>query len=256
MSKRFYCQPLPALASDVILPSEIVHHLTVRRIKVGETIELFDGLGSVLCAHISDINKRQISATTADNYLIDELSHPNVTPLSITLAQCISGSDNMDWTIEKAVELGVDAIQPLQGMRSIAKIDGARVLKKMQHWQAIVQSACAQSGRAKLPKLHDWQNSLNWLQTDGLVNHYDAAIILHPRDSKPFNTLSLPTVHPAPRPHRILVCIGPEAGFSEQELSYAKAANFQFTTLGPRILRTETAGLAFIAALQGKFGDF
>ncbi|TDR32960.1 16S rRNA (uracil(1498)-N(3))-methyltransferase [Hydromonas duriensis] len=246
MISRFYLpQPWATMNTPFQLPDEIFRHaVTVLRLRVGEPFVIFDGAGQTAQAHLISIDKKSAQAQLND---IQTLSVES--PLTITLAQCLSSADKMDWTIEKAVELGVSRIIPLFSARSQIKLSSERAIKKLEHWQRIVIAACAQTGRNVLPELTAPMSLNSFLGAE--KNNEDLKLILHPRNAQPFKTL------PQPQPQQsVTVLIGPEAGFDESELMNAQSAHFTPTLLGPRILRTESAGLATIAALQTLWGDF
>jgi 16S rRNA (uracil1498-N3)-methyltransferase len=218
------------------------HHLVrVLRLRTGEGVEAFDGAGNLFAATIAEADpKRSVLL------LGERLSRETESPLSITLAQCLSSAERMDWTIEKAVELGARAIVPLESDRSQVRLDAARAARRHEHWLRIVESACAQSGRAWLPVLHPLKPLRSFVAEAAAGRR----LVLAPGSS---TTLSAAGVA---RGDSLTLLVGPESGFSEAELALATAAGFQPASLGPRVLRTETAGLAAIAALQALAGDF
>lgn len=226
----------------VALDERRSHHLVrVLRLRAGERVEAFDGAGSVFAATIAEADpKRSVLL------LGERLTRETESPLSITLAQCLSSAERMDWTIEKAVELGARAIVPLESDRSQVRLDASRAARKHDHWLRIVESACAQSGRAWLPALHPLE-SLRAFVGDGVPGR---RLVLAPGASVPLSAAGVA------RGDSVTLLAGPESGFGEAELALAIAAGFQPVSLGPRILRTETAGLAAIAALQALAGDF
>lgn len=245
MTARFYhSPPLPAIGQDTDLPIEVFHHaINVLRMKTGDEMELFDGEGRAVVVQISTIEKKSAQVTA-----LSAIEAHNESPLNITLAQCLSVGDKMDWTIEKAVELGVHQIVPLFSNKSQIKLNPERAAKKLEHWQRIIVSACAQSGRNTLPKLHPIQAIEQYLASSS-VNDYQ--LIFHPAGAVPFKSLSAPN-----SAQSVVLLIGPESGFSDKEHALAVQRGFVSTLLGPRILRTESAGLAAIAALQTQWGDF
>jgi 16S rRNA (uracil1498-N3)-methyltransferase len=252
MHSRFYA-PAPwsntENTDEFTLSPEIFHHaITVLRMRVGDVCDFFDGQGHCASAQLTQIEKKSAQARwlSAPTLQID-----NESPLNITLAQCLSSADKMDWTIEKAVELGVTAIVPLFSVRSQIKLSPERIHKKIEHWQRIVIAACAQSERNVIPTLAQPIALTQWLGM--LKNSNDYNIVLHP-DSKVPTTLSNLT---KPEPTQAIhILIGPESGLDIREVELAVQTGFQPTLLGTRILRTETAGLATIAALQALWGDF
>lgn len=249
MRSRFF-HPAPWQTEHPFPLSTELHHYvsTVLRMKTGDLCELFDGEGTCATAQITHIDKKstQVQWTTPP-----QLTITNESPLRITLAQCLSSAEKMDWTIEKAVELGAHAITPLFSNRSQIKLSPERIIKKQEHWQRIITAACAQSGRNRCPKLNPVQHLTQWLQTHTTDTY---ALILHP-DTNAHNTRLRDL--PAPLPNQpITLLIGPESGFDPREVEHARNQGFHPTLLGERILRTETAGLATLAALQATWGDF
>ena len=249
MRSRFYA---PAPWSDdpeFTLPPEVFHHaITVLRMRVGDVCDLFDGVGNCASAEISTIEKKSAQARWISR---PSKQNQNESPLHITLAQCLSSADKMDWTIEKAVELGVNRIVPIFSARSQVKLSPERTIKKMEHWQRIIIAACAQSERNVLPELMPPIALSQWLGVVKSVEDYK--LILHPDATLPQTLSALP--EPAPT-QAIQILIGPESGFEAREVELAMQAQFKATLLGTRILRTETAGLATISALQTLWGDF
>ena len=246
MISRFYLpQPWAALNTPFTLSDEIFRHaITVLRLRVGDTFVVFDGAGQTAQAHVVSVEKKSAQAQ-----LTSMAQHSVESNLHITLAQCLSSADKMDWTIEKAVELGVNRIVPLFSARSQIKLSAERAEKKTEHWQRIVLAACAQSGRNTLPELSAPMPLNAFLSSEKPNDSYK--LMLHPRNAHPLKSLV------APRPTQaIMVLIGPEAGFDDNEFNNAQAAQFTPTLIGTRILRTESAGLATIAALQTLWGDF
>ncbi|AXF84339.1 Ribosomal RNA small subunit methyltransferase E [Ephemeroptericola cinctiostellae] len=246
MISRFYLpQPWAALNTPFTLTDDIFRHaITVLRLRVGDTFVVFDGEGQMAQAHLINVEKKSAQAQ-----LTDIEQHSVESNLQITLAQCLSSADKMDWTIEKAVELGVTRIVPLFSARSQIKLSADRADKKVEHWQRIITAACAQSGRNHLPKLSAPMQLNAFLSAEKSIDSHK--LMLHPRHAQPLRSLAAPTSTQA-----VVLLIGPEAGFDDNEFNNAQASHFTPTLLGPRILRTESAGLATIAALQTLWGDF
>jgi len=233
---RFYCpQPLPA-GAIVDLPEPVAHHLHVVRQQAGDEVVLFNGEGGQARARLVEIGKRRASAEVVALEPVEvEL------PYSVTLAQGLpEGSSKMDWIVEKAVELGVTAIQPLAAARSVVKLSGDRVEKRQAHWEGVVVAASEQSGRNRLAALMPLQDFNRYIAqpADG------PRILLSPRA-----TQSLAAWARSTPPQPVTLLIGPEGGFSAAEEDAAIAAGALALSMGPRVLRTETAGLAALAAL-------
>jgi 16S rRNA (uracil1498-N3)-methyltransferase len=241
------------------LPREQAHYLTrVLRLTEGSALEVFDGAGARYLARLAQAGGEgcRISIETA--------LPPSAPPTrSITLAQCLSSADKMDWTIEKAVELGARRIIPLFSERSPVRFDAQRAARKREHWQAIIEAACMQCGEDQLPELLEPSGLGQWLS--GTSSLDALRLVLSPTGS-----LSLVecvstsdcadppagTGFPAQGPRPIELLVGPESGLSETEVALATRAGWQPVRLGPRVLRTETAGLAALAAIAAIAGDF
>ncbi|AOY92748.1 16S rRNA (uracil(1498)-N(3))-methyltransferase [Cupriavidus sp. USMAA2-4] len=246
MPPRFFVAEPLAAGADLALPESVVRHVQVLRLNPGDPITLFDGRGGSYAAVLQDLGKRQavarVGAQTHDE------AEP---PLHVTLAQGLAGGDKMDWLIEKAVELGVAAVQPLQAARSVVRLAGERADKRRAHWQALVEAACEQCGRNRVPAVAPIVPFEAWLARAGTGER----LLLTPRASQPLVTLA------AQRRETWLadgltLLIGPEGGLSPEEEDAALRAGFTGVSLGPRILRTETAGLACLAALNAVLGGF
>ncbi len=256
-SRFFYPPPWPTVSvgsNQLTLPDEIFHHaVTVLRMRVGDVCELFDGVGNSASIELTQVEKKSAQARWLS---APTQSTANESLLNLTLAQCLSSAEKMDWTIEKAVELGVNRIVPLFSTRSQIKLSAERIEKKMAHWQRIIVAACAQSGRNVCPILSTPVSLNDWLAHSS-SNEDPLKLILHPDPQLP-KTLSQ-VLQEIPRPTEkaaIELLIGPESGFDTKELEAAQASGYHAVLLGPRVLRTETAGLATLSAIQALWGDF
>lgn len=234
----FVDAPLAA-GSSQILANETAHHLrTVLRIKPGQSLQVFNGKGGYFDANITACNKKQVSIELGQHHEVD-----NESPLAITLLQGISRGQKMDLAMQKAVELGVTRVIPVNCCHTGVKLEQDKAGKRRDHWQKIAINACEQCGRNTVPDVdlpQDFNEALA-AQPEGLK------IILHPADG-----VSLQSLDP---PHHVILLVGPEGGFSETEIEQARKAAFQSVTLGPRVLRTETAAMAALAACQTLWGD-
>ncbi len=234
---RFYCpQPLVA-GSTVDLPEAVAHHLHVVRLQPGEHLTLFNGEGGQVRATLLDSGKRRASARVeAVEDVEAEL------PYAVTLAQGLPEGSKMDWIIEKAVELGVAAVQPLAAQRSVVRLSGERAEKRQAHWQGVIEAASEQCGRNRLARLEPLQDFARWLATPSPAPR----ILLSPRASQ-----SLAAWARESGPQALTLMVGPEGGFSREEEDAALAAGALALSVGPRVLRTETAALAALAMLGG-----
>lgn len=236
---RFYDpQPL-TVSTEILLGDDATQHIRVLRLKAGAEIILFNGLGGQYAATLIDVQKRSCSA------LINCFQETNnESPLHLHLGQVISRGDRMEFVIQKAVELGVNEITPLISERCGVKINAERMQKKQLQWQKIAIAACEQSGRNIIPIIHNTQPLQDWCES----NDQATKLTLHPRANYSINTL-------ADDIDKIRLLIGPEGGLTDEEIELTETLNFTETLLGPRILRTETAALTAITALQCRFGD-
>ncbi|MES1939773.1 16S ribosomal RNA methyltransferase RsmE [Salinisphaera sp. T5B8] len=215
------------------------HHLaTVLRLGVDAPVTLFNGDGHEYDARIVKAERKRMTLAVEARH-----SPERESPLSITLYQAIARGDRMDFALAKAVELGVTAIRPVFTERGKVKLEGERLAKKQAHWQAVVESAAQQSGRLVCPPLEAATALSDCLDRD--TDHL--RLMLAPSATGGLNALTRTT--------HISLLVGPESGLSDTEIDNATAAGWQPITLGPRVLRTETAGMAALAALQSLWGD-
>ena len=228
---------------DVALPKSAAAHLVrVLRLGVGDACVLFNGDGQDYAARITVSTKRELRVAIESAEPVSRES-----PLELVLLQGVARGEKMDLILQKATELGANAFHPLWSQRSEVKLDEARAEKRLAHWRSVVASACEQSGRAFVPEVAapvSLANALSALPGGGL------RLILDPDGELSFDTLQVDAAQP------VYLAIGPEGGWSDLDRTQLRAAGFGGLKLGPRILRTETAGLAAVAALQARFGDF
>jgi 16S rRNA (uracil1498-N3)-methyltransferase len=238
---RFYCaQPL-SIGQVVDLPDPVARHAKVLRLAPGDLVTLFNGDGGEYTATLSAINKKIVSVEV-------KTFSPREAELSyaITLAQALPEASKMDWIVEKAVELGATVIQPLTAQRCVVRLSSERAVKKSAHWQGIIVAACEQSGRNRLPHLAEAADFGNWIGQHDM----HLRILLTPRAEQ---SLSDWARHHPPQP--VTLVVGPEGGFTEIEEDAARAHNVLALSMGPRVLRTETVGLAALAALNALWGE-
>jgi 16S rRNA (uracil1498-N3)-methyltransferase len=234
---RFYC-PLPLAAGALIdLPANVAHHAWVVRLQPGAALTLFNGEGGEYAAQLATLDKKSAAA------LVGEFEPRECElPYSITLAQALPEASKMDWIMEKAVELGVAAIQPLTAQRSVVRLSGERADKRQRHWQAVIVAAAEQSGRNRITALAPLASFDEWVAQPVTATR----VLLSPRA----RTSLAGWAGEAP-PQSVCLMVGPEGGFTAQEEQAAESAGALLLSMGPRILRTETAALAALAALSG-----
>jgi 16S rRNA (uracil1498-N3)-methyltransferase len=240
---RFFTDSPLALNADIQLSENAAAHATrALRLNVGDNAIIFNGDGFDYECTLTSVKKNTVTATITDAKKINSES-----PLNITLLQGISSGDRMDFTIQKAVELGVKKIQPINSQRSVVKLTSDRAEKRIEHWQNVAISACEQSGRAFVPKVLPPLSLESWLRQNPYSN--TTRILLNPIGAKRLTEIEKPAA-------TIELLIGAEGGLSQAETNLASAQYFQSIILGPRILRTETAALTAISVMQSLWGDF
>lgn len=236
---RFYCASLGPPQSSMLLPESVFRHaVQVLRMKAGAELSLFNGQGLELKAQLEQVDKRQATVK-----LQQPIETNNESPLDILLMQGISRGERMDYAIQKAVELGVKRIMPVITERCNVQLSGDRAEKRLNHWQGVVISACEQSGRSFLPELLP----ITSLDTALAEVNDDCKLVLDPEAVQGFSSVK--------KASRITLLIGPEGGLSDTEVQRAMDGGFTGITLGPRILRTETASAAALAMVQARWGD-
>jgi len=237
---RLYCDLPLSPGAEITLPEGAARHaLTVLRLQEGDALNLFNGEGGEYRAILVCVNKREARARLTEFCAAERES-----PVDITLALGISAGERMDYSLQKAAELGVSAIQPLATERSVVKLAGERADKRLQHWQHVVIAACEQCGRNRVPAVAPVQTLFGYL---GGIDRGKRLLMLSPHADLP-----LKDVAPAPA---AVVLIGAEGGLAPSEIQAAQASGFEPVRLGPRILRTETAPVAALAVLQALWGD-
>lgn len=239
---RFHVDLPLAPHTVVALPEATAHHaLRVLRLRAGTTVVLFDGRGGEYPGRL------EVEGRKASVVLEAAVPREAESPLAITLVQAVPSGDKMDWVVEKAVELGACAVQPVQSERSVLRLSAERAEKRRLHWQAIAIAASEQCGRNRVMPVLPLLAWDAWIAGQGADRGWK--FVLHPMDGQPLSTV--------PRPDRALtLLVGPEGGLTEDEVAAARRAGYAPLRCGPRILRTETAGLAALAALQARHGDF
>jgi 16S rRNA (uracil1498-N3)-methyltransferase len=238
---RVYCESALVAGTEVALPASAANHVArVLRLRAGAPIVAFDGSGNDYRCEIVAVEGARVRVLVGD-----ATAGRRESPLAVTLVQAVSRGERMDLTLQKATELGVSVIVPVLSTRSVVRLDERQAAAKLRHWQAVVTSACEQSGRSVLPRVHaplDLGRYLAESPRDGL------RLVPNPRATESLAGLAV-----APATAELLV--GPEGGFEESELLGAERAGFRPVRLGPRVLRTETAGIVALAVLQARWGD-
>lgn len=243
---RFYTNTPLNIGDTIQLSASAAAHATrALRLNLDDEVIIFNGDGHDYGCTISSIEKNTVFVRVNQSQQLN-----NESPLKITLIQAISSGDRMDFTIQKAVELGVTLIQPITSQRSVVKLSTERAEKRTQHWQNIAISACEQSGRAVVPNvLAPLSFSQYFAKNTKKEDESILKITLAPTATKDLKSLPQTSYH-------IQLLIGAEGGLSDDEILLSQRNGFEAITLGKRILRTETAGLAAIASMQTLWGDF
>jgi 16S rRNA (uracil1498-N3)-methyltransferase len=238
---RIFCEgPLKA-GAELALPSAGAYHVArVLRMREGAPLRVFDGSGAEFQAEIVRVEGDDVTVQLGSMAQAAAES-----PLRITLVQGVSRSERMDWTLQKATELGVSAIAPVLTSRSVVRLDEKQATKKQAHWRAIVIGACEQCGRSKIPAVSSPTTLREYftnVRKDGM------RLVLSP--SAPGSLAGIASL-----PSKVDLLIGPEGGLEDDELVAAQKAGFMPVRLGPRVLRTETAAVVALSVMQALWGD-
>jgi 16S rRNA (uracil1498-N3)-methyltransferase len=233
---RFYIDtPLPD-RGDLSLPDSAARHITtVLRLKVGAALTLFNGNGGEYRAELLSSQKRHVQARILEHHAIER-----EVPWPLCLALCVSKGSKMDLSVQKATELGATQIQPLISTRSVVKLDTERAARRQQHWRDIVISSSEQCARNRLSEIAPVADLATWIQSNSLPG---LKLMFTPQADQLLVNI------PPPDTTGICLLIGPEGGFSENEITTAKAQGFQGVSFGQRILRAETAAIAGLSAV-------
>lgn len=238
---RFYCREVLSPGAHIDLPAPVARHaVRVLRLPPGAAVVLFDGRGGEYDARIERIERDRVVAALGAWRDVERESG-----LAVTLIQAVQAGEKMDYTVQKAVELGVSQIVPVDSRRSVTRLSGERAARRVAHWQGVAAAACEQCGRNQVPQLAPLEKLENWLArpANGTLR-----LILAPDAEQAL--VDLPPVT------NVQMLIGAEGGLDSQEIVAAQQVGFKAVRMGPRILRTETAGLAALAAMQALWGDF
>ncbi len=227
-----------------LAPGVAKHACRVLRLRTGDDLVLFDGRGGEYAARIAVLDRERVS--------VDVLRWHDTeceAPINVKLVQALQSGDKMDMTVQKAVELGVASIVPVISRRSVVRLDGERAMRRVEHWRGVAIAACEQCGRNRLPEVMALEVLDQWLLKS--TGNGVLRLMLDPGSSQTLDRI------PPPAPEgQVELLIGAEGGLAVDEMERATLAGFISVRLGPRILRTETAGLATLAAIQCLWGDF
>lgn len=240
----YQSMPLKVGESIKLDAQAVTHVVRVLRLKQGDQVTVFNGDGGEYSGVISEVTKRDVEIN-----LLQHQTPGNESPLYIGLIQGVSRGERMDYTLQKAVELGVRDIYPVFTEFTSVHLNSERKDKKIQHWQGVVNSACEQSGRNVIPSVHA-ASSLYACLDNIAEERYDLCLVLNHRSTQSMASLNID------KPVRVMLVAGPEGGLSQDEVGELERRSFVSVNLGPRVLRTETAALAAIAILQSMWGDF
>jgi 16S rRNA (uracil1498-N3)-methyltransferase len=210
----------------------------VLRVRSGDELVVFAGDGYEYPASVESVRGTRVAVAVGEARAVDRES-----PLAVTLVQCIARADRMDLIVQKATELGVACIVPVQSRRGVVRVESAQAQSKAAHWRAIAVNACEQCGRNRLPAVETPRRLIDYL---GALSPGGTRLLLEPgAEARPA----------APIGGAVSIAIGPEGGLDDEEIEAFRLAGFEPMRLGPRVLRTETAAIAALAWLQGRYGD-
>ena len=242
---RFYCPLALSVGALVDLPDTAARHACrALRLRVGDALTIFNGAGGEYECHIQTVGRDRVTVEVLKWHELERESG-----LSITLVQALQSGDKMDTTVQKAVELGVSLVVPVATRRSVLKLEGERAIRRVEHWRAVAVSACEQCGRNRVPEIHGIIGLDRWLATP--PERQILRLMLAPGAARTLNSLPPPNAAVD-----VELLIGAEGGLAPEEVALAEMAGFMPVRLGPRVLRTETAGMATVAAIQSLWGDF
>ena len=237
---RLYVNPPLAAGQSVALPEAVGHHVTrVLRLGPGDALTVFDGRGGEYDAIVAGTARGGVTVDVGTHRSVDRES-----TLAVELGQGICKGDRMDLVVQKATELGVEAIRPLLCERTVVKLDPARAGRRIAHWRAVAVHAAQQSGRTRVPDLTGVEDLDTWLSRPGP----GPGVFLSPHATSSISDLARPE-------ETVRLLVGPEGGLAPREVERACATGFTGLRLGPRVLRTETAALVALSVLQARWGD-
>jgi 16S rRNA (uracil1498-N3)-methyltransferase len=240
---RLFCPGNISPGALLTLPDQAAHHVArVLRLGPGDAVRVFNGDGGEWDAQIVSSHKTDVTLRVTDRHERDlEAS------LRVLLAQAISSRERMELTLQKAVELGVAEIQPLETRRSVVRLREERASRRVEHWQNLVIAACEQCGRNRVPVVHPIESLSDWFGAIGRAGT-ECRVMLAPGAAERLRDLQ--------QPQQVTLLAGPEGGLAPEEQELAVVCGFRPVRLGPRILRTETAAMAALAAMHALWGDF
>jgi 16S rRNA (uracil1498-N3)-methyltransferase len=235
---RFFAPVQLSLGAEIELPQRVARHCAVLRMRRGDAVILFNGEGGEFSAELTRVSRGDARAC-----VISRQTPERESPLAIALAQCVSSGDRMDTTLQKSTELGVSRIVPIASERSVIRLSSDRADRRVAHWRNVVIAACEQCGRNRVPEVTAITEFAAFLSRagDGL------RLLLAPDSDRDLKQLE--------PPGSVTLLIGPEGGLAPEERQRAEKRGFVPVRFGPRVLRTETAPLATIAAMQALWGD-
>ena len=236
---RFFAPVHLSPDSETDLPERVARHCAVLRLRRGDPVVLFNGEGGEFSAELTRVSRGDASAR-----VISRQTPERESPIAIALAQCVSSGDRMDATLQKSTELGVSRIVPIASERSVVSLSRDRADRRVTHWRNVVIAACEQCGRNHVPEVTaiiDFPAFLSQEAGNGL------RLLLAPDAERDLKQLE--------PPNRVTLLVGPEGGLAPEERQRAEESGFVPVRFGPRVLRTETASLATIAAMQALWGD-
>jgi 16S rRNA (uracil1498-N3)-methyltransferase len=240
---RFYTEAALRAGGVSLLPEDTAHHAVhVLRLRPGDEVTLFNGRGGEYAGRIAAIERLRVQVDVLQHRAVERES-----PLAVTLVQGVSAGEKMDFTVQKATELGVSAVQPVVAARSTGRITGERAEIKRTHWQRVAIAACEQCGRNRVPEVRPVATLAGYCAAAGAAG---TRLLLSPQGRLGLRDAA------ARLEGGVALAAGPEAGFDAQEEAMLVEAGFLPVRLGPRVLRTETAALAALAALNALAGDF
>ena len=239
VAPRFFAPVKLSPGVEIELPERAARHCAVLRLRRGETVILFNGEGGEFTAELTRVSRDNTHAQVTSRRPVERES-----PLAIALAQCVSSGDRMDITLQKSTELGVARIVPITSNRSVVRLSSDRAVRRVEHWRNVVIAACEQCGRNRVPEVAAITDLDTFLAEAG---NDRLRLLLAPNASQDMKHLG-----PA---RAVTLLVGPEGGLTHEERRRAEGSGFVPVRFGPRVLRTETAPLAAIAAMQALWGD-